>query len=363
MDPSLPILPRGRGSPIAPPNRFTKLEFEEDLEPLEHDPEAQAERRTVRTEYFRDESKSVVTENDSPDVGFRFSLNPYRGCSHGCSYCYARPGHEYFELNAGLDFETKIFVKERAPELFRAHLAKPGWKCEHIMLSGVTDCYQPAERQFEITRRCLQVALEARQPLSLITKNALVVRDLDVLAPLAERNLVHVSLSVTTLDQSLSRIMEPRTSSPEAKLKAIAKLSEAGVPVNVMVAPIVPGLTDSEVPAILREAKAAGARRAGYVLLRLPLTVEPVFLEWLQRTHPQKAAKIETLIRTTRRGKLYTSEWSIRQRGQGELAEQIARTFEVFTRRHGLDGPWPDLDTTQFRRPFAEPRQRSLFEE
>jgi DNA repair photolyase len=363
MDASLPILPRGRGSPIAPPNRFTKLEFEEDLEHLEHDPEAQAARRAVRTEYFRDESKSVVTENDSPDVGFRFSLNPYRGCSHGCSYCYARPGHEFFELNAGLDFETKIFVKERAPELFRAHLAKPGWKCEHIMLSGVTDCYQPAERHFEITRRCLQVALEARQPLSIITKNALIVRDLDLLAPMAERNLVHVSLSVTTLDQSLSRIMEPRTSSPEAKLKAIAGLSEAGVPVNVMVAPIVPGLTDSEVPAILREAKAAGARRAGYVLLRLPLTVEPVFLEWLQRTQPQKAAKIEALIRSTRRGKLYTSQWSIRQRGEGELADQIARTFQVFSRKFGLDGLWPDLDATQFRRPFDEPRQRSLFDE
>jgi DNA repair photolyase len=295
---------KGRGSQINPTNRFERLDVVADLDHFDSE-EDQAEPRAVRTEYFFDDSKSIINENQSPDIPFRYSMNPYRGCSHGCSYCYARPTHEYLALSAGLDFETKIFVKMRAPELLRDWLARPEWEPEEITISGVTDCYQPAERHFELTRRCLAVALEARQPLSLVTKNALVTRDLDLLVEMAARRIVSVAISVTTLDQSLTKVMEPRTSSPAARLRTIEKLATAGVPVHVLVAPVIPGLTDSEIPAILAAVKEAGAYSANYVLLRLPLTVEPVFLEWLQRTHPLQKSKIEAWIRSTRGGELY----------------------------------------------------------
>ena len=258
---------KGRGSQIKPPNRFARIHVEDDFEQLEYDEDFHEELAKVRTEYFVDRSKSIISENNSPDIPFRYSLNAYRGCLHGCSYCYARPTHEYLDLNAGLDFETKIFVKERAPELLQDWLARDAWQPETIMMSGVTDCYQPAERQFELTRRCLRVALDARQPISIITKNALVTRDLDLLSGMAKLHLVRVAISITSLDQSLTRVMEPRTSSPAARLRAIRKLHEARVPVGAMLAPVIPGLNDSEIPALLKAVKDAGAGSAAFVLL------------------------------------------------------------------------------------------------
>jgi DNA repair photolyase len=351
----------GRGSHAQPPNRFVRIELQDDFEQLEGSDETPPEAARVRTEYFVDDSQSIVSENDSPDVGFRYSINPYRGCSHGCSYCYARPTHEYFGLSAGLDFETKVFVKTKAPALFRDHLADKRWDPEPIMLSGVTDCYQGAERSFRLTRACLEVALEARQPMCLITKNALVTRDIDLLSQLAAMNLVSASLSVTTLDQELSRVMEPRTSNPQARLRAIAELSQAGIPTSVMIAPVIPGLNDSEIPAILKAAKEHGASSAGYVLLRLPFTVRPVFLEWLARTQPLKRARVEALIRDTRQGKMNDPRFGNRMRGTGAFAQQIKRTFEVFKRKYGLDERRKELDATLFRRPRSSAGQMSLF--
>ena len=353
--------PRGRGSPIRPPNRFGETHAEPDLEQVADDPEQLAELAEAPTTYLPDASRSIISENDSPDLPFRYSLNPYRGCQHGCAYCYARPTHEYLGLSAGLDFETKIFVKHRAAELFREWLARDDYVPEAVMLSGVTDCYQPGEREFCITRSCLEVALAARQPMSIITKNALVTRDLDLLGEMAARNLVAVGVSITTLDAGLARIMEPRTSSPEARLRTLRELSQAGVPTRVMAAPLIPGLNDSELPAILEAARDAGAQTAGYNLLRLPLTVRPIFLEWLHRTQPTKAERVEGLIRATREGELNQSEFGTRFRGTGPIAEQIRRTFEVFRRKYGLDRATPPLDTSQFRPPLPKSGQMRLF--
>ena len=350
------------GSSIDPPNRFEALHRERDWEHLEWDEEYRQDVANRRIDYIFDKSKSIIAENNSPDIPFRFSLNPYRGCIHGCAYCYARNTHEYLGYNAGLDFETKIVVKPEAPQLFRKFLLRKAWQPEWISISGVTDCYQPAEREFRLTRQCLEVAWEFRQPVGLVTKNALVLRDLDLLAQLAEWNLVHVFLSVTTLRPELARIMEPRTSIPEARLRAIRALSEAKIPVGAMVAPIIPGLTDAEIPSILKAVKEAGAQVAGHVLLRLPLTVEPVFREWLQRTHPQEQTKIEGRLQQARRGKLYDAEWGERMRGTGETAEQIGRLFRVFAHKFGLEGPLSPLETKHFRRPAPATRQRTLFD-
>ncbi|MBI1900368.1 MAG: PA0069 family radical SAM protein [Planctomycetia bacterium] len=351
----------GRGSPLKPPNRFVPIHVEDDFEHFDGDDEFARSLQKVRTEYYPDDSQSVVTENNSPDVGFRYSLNPYRGCAHGCSYCYARPTHEYFGLNAGIDFETKVFVKEKAPELFRDFLARESWQPDVITFSGVTDCYQPAERHFRLTRQCLEVALEARQPISIVTKNALVTRDLDLLSEMAKLRVISVALSITSLDQSLARVMEPRTSSPAARLGAIEKLAAAGVPAMAMVAPVIPGLNDSEIPQILEAAKNAGARSAAYILLRLPLNVRPVFLDWLARTQPERKERVESRIRSTREGKLNDANFGSRMRGKGEIADQIARTFKVFARKHGLDRKLPEPDTSAFRRPRTSSGQLHLF--
>lgn len=349
------------GSLIDPPNRFEATRREGDFEQLEWDQEYLQGLTARPVEYLTDSSRSIVSQNDSPDVPFRYSLNPYRGCQHGCAYCYARPTHEYLGFSAGLDFETKIVVKHDAPELLREFLARPSWQPEVIVFSGVTDCYQPAERQFRLTRRCLEVALECRQPIGIVTKNALVVRDLDLLRPMAEQRLVHVNLSVTTLDADLAREMEPRTSVPAARLRAVRMLAEAGVPTRVLVAPVIPGLNDTEIPAILSAAAAAGAGDAGYVLLRLPLSVEPVFLEWLSRTQPLRAQRVLQHIRHTRGGKLSDSQWGRRMVGQGQIAEQIKKLFRVFARKHGLIGPLPPLNASQFRPPTPGSGQLRLF--
>jgi DNA repair photolyase len=348
------------GSMIDPPNRFDKVHHDPDFEHLEWDTEYLERLGKREIEFLADASKSIVTQNSSPDVPFRYSVNPYRGCAHGCSYCYARPGHEYLGFSAGLDFETKIVVKHDAPELFREFLAKESWNPEPITFSGVTDCYQPAEREYRLTRQCLAVALECRQPVSIITKNALVVRDLDLLQPLAAAGLVHVFLSITTLDAQLARVMEPRTSIPAARLRAVRMLADAGIPVGVMTAPVIPGLNDSEIPSLLETAREAGARSAGYVLLRLPLTVEPIFLEWLARTQPLKRERVEQRIRHSRHGRLSDSTWGERMVGQGQIADQIGKMFRLFSQRFGF-GRMPPLDSSQFRRPSPRSGQLRLF--
>jgi DNA repair photolyase len=348
--------PKGRGSHIDPPNRFLPTHREPDPDALDDDIPPDP-----RTEFILEQARSIVTENDSPDLSFRFSINPYRGCEHGCAYCYARPYHEFLGYNAGLDFETKIIVKENAAELFHEFLARDTWKPETVALSGITDCYQPCERRYRLTRACLEVAVEAQQPMSIITKNAIILRDLDLLRELAANRLLHVSLSVTTLDPDLARSMEPRTSVPAARLRAIRVLADAGVPVRVFVAPIIPGLNDSEIPAILEAAAQAGAQAANWILLRLPLTVAPVFREWLEREKPDQAARVEARIREARGGKLNDSTFGRRMRGSGEIVEQIGDLFRLFARKHGLGTELPDYDCTRFRPPLPRSGQLRLF--
>lgn len=349
------------GSQLDPPNRFETTRREYDFEHIEWDEEYIDALKNRRIEYIYDKSQSIISKNNSPDLPFNHSLNPYRGCVHGCSYCYARPGHEYLGFNAGLDFETKIVVKPDAPRLLREFLSRKSWRPEPISFSGVTDCYQPAEREFQLTRECLEVALEFRQPLSIVTKNALVIRDLDLLEPLAALGLVHVYLSVTTLDPNLARLMEPRTSIPAARLRAVEMLSAKNIPVGVMTAPIIPGLNDSEIPELLEAASKAGAMCAGYTLLRLPLSVEPVFREWLERTHHDHEEKVLGRIRQSRGGKLNDSTWGQRMRGDGEIADQVRKLFRVFAKRFGLEANLPSHNCDSFRRSTQDGRQLTLF--
>jgi DNA repair photolyase len=282
----------------------------------------------------------------------------YRGCEHGCAYCFARPYHEYLGWSSGLDFETKILVKLRGPELLRAELSRPRWQPQPIAMSGATDCYQPAERHFRLTRGCLQVCAELRHPIFIITKNALVTRDRDVLAELARFQCIGVHVSVTSLDPELAGKLEPRASRPAARLEAIRELSAAGIPVGVMAAPVIPGLNDHEMPAILDAAAAAGAKRAGYVLLRLPFAVKDVFTRWLEDHAPTKKQRVLDRVRVMRGGKLYTADWGRRMSGDGIFAEQLANLFDVATRRAGLNQDHFALSTEHFRKPGE---QLSLF--
>lgn len=358
---SLPA-PKGRGSPIAPPNRFGGQHSEADLEHVADDEEALADLARANTVYLPDDSRTIISENDSPDIPFRYSLNPYRGCLHGCSYCYARPTHEYLGLNAGIDFETKIFVKHNAPALFRDWLARDKYVPESVMMSGVTDCYQPAEREFRLTRGCLEVGLECGNPMGIVTKNALVTRDLDVLSEMASRKLVAVAVSITSLNPEVTADLEPRSSRPEARLRAIRQLAEAGVPTRVMAAPMIPGFNDSELPAILTAARDAGATYASYTLLRLPWTVRPVFQEWLDRTQSESVRdKVSSLILHTRDGQWNDARFGSRMRGDGAIANQIQQTYQVFSKRLGfLKGGTPQ-DTSGFRPPASRNGQLRLF--
>ena len=343
----------GRGASFNPPNRFEHLHVVPDPDcPPEEQPHP-------RTQFYPDHSESLLTKNDSPDIPFTWGLNAYRGCEHGCAYCYARPYHEYLGWSSGLDFETKIMVKLRAPELLRRELTAPRWQPEPIAMSGVTDCYQPAERQFRLTRRCLEVCVELRHPIGIVTKNALVTRDLDLLADLARHQCSAVHVSVTTLDSDLGGKLEPRASRPAARLRAIRELADAGIPVGVMVAPVIPGLTDHEVPAILDAAAQAGATRAAYVLLRLPHTVKDVFLAWLDTHEPGKKARIVDRLHQLRGGKLNVSDWGARMKGEGIFADQLRDVFAVNARRAGLNRVPHALSTAAFRRPGGE--QLSLF--
>jgi DNA repair photolyase len=361
MTPKPPQRWVGRGASLNPPNRFESTRHEADDEQLAADDERLAPLKRTATQFLPDQSATILRENDSPDIPFRYSLNPYRGCEHGCAYCYARPTHETLGFSAGLDFESRILVKRDAAQLLRRELNHPRWQPQPIMMAGVTDCYQPAERHFRITRSLLEVLWEARQPVCIVTKNALILRDLDLLAPMAAAHLVSVAISVTTLDPELARTLEPRTSSPSARVSAIRTLADHGVPVRAMVAPLIPGLTDTELPAILEAARDAGARGASWVLLRLPLAVAPIFLDWLRVHRPQQASRVESRIRQTRQGNLYQSQFGARMRGTGAYAELLDQTFVVLQRKLGLDQPWPPLDCSQFRPPRLPGGQLSLF--
>jgi DNA repair photolyase len=342
VDPLTPY--KGRGAPVNTPNRFEKASVERDESWDEDDP-------APLTQFFKDRTRSVIATNDSPDLGFGASINPYRGCEHGCIYCYARPTHEYLGLSAGLDFESKIFVKEKAPELLREALLSPKWKPQMLMMSGVTDCYQPVERRLQLTRRCLQVLAEFRNPVGVITKNQLVTRDIDVLSELASVQAAHVTLSVTSLRQELAQHLEPRTSMPKARVDAIRALASAGISVGVNIAPVIPGLNDHEIPAILSACREAGALSAGYVLLRLPYAVSPLFQKWLEVHAPESKEKVLHRIREVRGGKLYDSRFKIRQKGEGVYAEQIKNLFTISRRKVGYPTSTPELSTAAFRRP------------
>lgn len=319
----------------------------------------QQEATQLKTELFRDTSRSVLSFNDSPDVGMAATLNPYRGCEHGCIYCYARPTHEYLGYSAGLDFETKLYVKEEAPALLRKALMAKSWQPQTISFSGITDCYQPIERKLHITRQCLEVLLEFRNPAVIITKNHLVTRDIDLLEQMAQLHTAHVIISLTTLDKDLARRMEPRASAPLQRLRAISALAEAGIPVTVNLAPVVPGLTDPEIPALLKAAAEAGAVNAGYTMLRLPYGVKDLFVTWLEEHYPLRAKKVLSHIRDVRGGKLNSADFGERMRGKGVYAAQIEQIFRRYRREYGLDKPYPHLTTEHFRRPTA---QMSLFD-
>ncbi len=342
-----------RGAAENPASRFEKLH-------LEPEPDWNPEEDVLpRTQFLVDHSQTAIAYNDSPDLGFNASLNPYRGCEHGCIYCYARPTHEFLGFSAGLDFESKIMVKTHAPELLRAELSSPKWKPQVIIMSGVTDCYQPVERKLKLTRRCLEVLADARNPVALITKNFLVTRDIDLFSELARFNAVSVCLSVTTLDNELRNVMEPRTSPPQARLAAIRKLAEAKIPVAVNVAPVIPGLTDHEMPAILKAAAEAGANSAGFTVVRLPYANAPLFEKWLERHFPDRKEKVLNRIKAIRGGKMYDAQWGKRMRGEGIFAGQIEAMFDVAYRRAGFREEKRALSTAAFRRPSGA--QLSLF--
>jgi len=343
---------RGRGAASNPANRFEKTSYARSEWDDPEDP-------SVQTVFLRDETRSIINYNDSPDVGFNASINPYRGCEHGCIYCFARPNHEYLGFSAGLDFETKILVKEDAPALLRHELLSPKWEPQVIAISGVTDAYQPIERRLELTRRCLEVLVEFRNPVVIITKNELVTRDIDLLSELAKVEGVLVFVSVTSMDPELARELEPRASQPARRIAAIESLTQAGVPVGSLVAPVIPGLTDHEIPSILSAVAKAGAIAASYVPLRLPYGVAPLFEEWLTLHRPLQKEKILNRIRDIRGGRLNDPNFKTRMQGSGAYAEHIAELFEVTCRKAGLNSKRPTLAAKAFRRPG--PSQRQLF--
>ncbi len=331
-----------RGALSNPVNRFERISYEPDREseyPGEPAP---------KTEFFKDASKSIISYNNSPDVGFETSVNPYRGCEHGCIYCYARPTHEYFGLSSGVDFESKIFVKTGAPALLRRELSAPKWKAQVVVLSGVTDCYQPFERKFQLTRRCLEVLLDFRNPAAIITKSHLVTRDIDILKEMTEYRGIAVNISITTLDHHLARVMEPRASTPDNRLAAVEQLSRAGVPVNVMVAPIIPALTDQEIPVLLKKAREAGAVSAAYTIVRLPFSVKDLFAQWLGEHFPDRRKKILNRIRALRGGKLNDPDFGKRMSGEGVFAQQIHDLFVLAYKKAGFTSKGIPLATDSF---------------
>ncbi|MBB4002937.1 PA0069 family radical SAM protein [Aurantimonas endophytica] len=324
---------RGRGAGINPSGRyepFARVAFDDGWKSLEELP-------PFKTEVQVESPKTIITRNSSPDISFDRSINPYRGCEHGCVYCFARPTHAYMGMSPGLDFESKLFAKPNAAELLERELSKPGYEVRSIAIGTNTDPYQPVEKTWRIMREVLEVLEAANHPVGIVTKSALVTRDIDILSRMAAKGLAKVALSVTTLDRSLARTMEPRAATPGKRLEAVKALTEAGIPAMVMMAPIIPGLTDSEIERVLDSAQSAGAREIGYVLLRLPLEVSPLFKEWLLRHYPNRYRHVLSLLRSMRDGKDYDAEWGKRMRGTGPYAFQIRRRFEMTARRLGLN--------------------------
>jgi DNA repair photolyase len=348
---------RGRSAGINPSGRFEPVSrhvFDDGWNSLEELP-------PFKTEVQVEKPRTIITRNESPDISFDRSINPYRGCEHGCVYCFARPTHAYMGLSPGLDFESKLFAKPDAARLLERELSKDGYQPRTIAIGTNTDPYQPIEKQYRIMREVLEVLDAHNHPVGIVTKSALVTRDIDILSRMAERGLAKVALSVTTLDRMLARVMEPRASTPTKRLETIRQLSEAGIPASVMVAPILPGLTDSEIERILDAARAAGARDAGYVILRLPLEVAPIFKDWLLRHYPDRYRHVMSLVRSMRDGKDYDSEWSKRMRGTGPYAWQIGRRFEIATRKLGLNSEKTKLRNDLFRAPARQGEQLRLF--
>jgi len=363
-DPATPPV-KGRGATFNPANRFRADARErcDDGWPAPAEPED--ELPPLRTTVTIQRARTIIAHNESPDIPFTRSINPYQGCEHGCIYCYARPSHAYLDLSPGLDFETKLYAKPDAAALLRAELAKPGYRCEPIALGTNTDPYQPIEREWKVTRSVLEVLAEHRHPFTIVTKSALVERDIDIIAPMAAQRMARVYLSVTTLDRELARKLEPRAAAPQRRLQAVNSLSTAGIPVGVMVAPIIPQLNDRDLEAILDAAATNGASAAGWVLIRLPREVAPLFREWLDVHYPQRAAHVMSLIRQMRGGRDYDAAFGTRMRGEGEFAALFEKRFSIACRRLGLNRgrEQTGLDTTRFRLPERanDARQRSLF--
>jgi len=319
----------GRAALSNPSNRFDSLK-------LVWEEEYTVGRKVQKTLFYEDPTSEILSYNQSPDLGFEISLNPYRGCEHGCIYCYARPTHEYLGFSLGVDFESRILVKTKAPQLLEKTLRSPKWRPKVVMVSGVTDCYQPCEAHFKLTRSCLEIFLKYHNPVTLISKSRLLCRDLDILKALAKEKLLSVFLSITTLDPKLAAILEPRASSPALRLETISSLAEAGIPVGVMVAPIIPGLNDFEMPMILKSASEAGASYAGYSILRLPWGVRDLFLEWLAYHYPEKKEKVLCRIKDFREGKLTDSHFGRRFSGSGKIAAEFSQWFGCFLRKYKL---------------------------
>jgi len=348
---------RGRGAGINPTGRFeptTREDFDDGWTTLEELP-------AFNTDVQVEKPRTIITRNDSPDISFDRSINPYRGCEHGCIYCFARPSHSYMGLSAGLDFESRLFAKPDAPRLLERELAKAGYQPKTIAIGTNTDPYQPIEKKWRIMREILEVLEAANHPVGIVTKSALVVRDIDILSRMAEKGLAKVALSVTTLDAHLARTMEPRASTPSLRLQAIRKLTDAGIPASVMMGPVIPGINDHEIERILDAAYAQGAREAGYVLLRLPLEVAPLFKDWLLRNYPDRYRHVMSLVRSMRDGKDYDAEWGKRMRGTGPYAWQIGRRFEIAARKLGFNTQRKHLRTDLFEPVQKGGKQLSLF--
>jgi DNA repair photolyase len=346
----------GRGAETNRSGRFEPISYE----PVDDGWDSLAELEALSTEVQEVPARRIITRNSSPDIGFDRSINPYRGCEHGCVYCFARPTHAFLGLSPGLDFETKLFAKTNAAALLERELADPSYRPKSIAIGTNTDPYQPIERNYRIMRRILEVLSAANHPVGIVTKSALILRDLDILSSMAERGLVKVAISVTTLDRKLARAMEPRASTPEKRVDALGQLAAAGIPVAVMVAPVIPGLTDMEMERILARAAAAGVKGAGYVLLRLPLEIADLFTEWLESNCPDRAKRVLSLMRSTRGGKLYEANWGERMSGEGPYAWMIGRRFELAAQRLGLNQASVELRTDLFTPPTLPGQQLKL---
>ena len=359
-----------RAAGLNPANRFETHRFHLAAEELDRrlaeradDPEDDGRPPRVPLRVISDQTGRIINRvSPASDVPFEWTVNPYRGCEHGCIYCFARPYHEFLGFSCGLDFETKIVVKHDAPELLKRELASPGWAGDSIVMSAITDVYQPIEHDLKLTRQCLEVMADCGQAVSTMTKSALVLRDVDLWQRLAASRCGHVTITIVTLEDDLAKKLEPRAASPVRRLRIVRELVSAGIPTNVNIAPVIPGLTDWEIPRLLEAVADAGAQSVAWAMLRLPYQLKDLFLDWLKRSvHPDRARHVESLIRQVRGGKLYEADFSVRGRGRGGLAEQIARVFRVFKRKHGLERPWMPLNTAAFRRPVRD-GQMSLFE-